>query len=278
MTWPFWMLSGLGWLALWIWVIATRAAVKDDDPLVETFGSLLPAFCATTCLAAFLAVPVRQPVFHKITLWAHHASIFLLFLFLTTAEYFQVEAWWRIRCGCLTRSVAASVRRLWVLTETMPAAIASVVFLTGLRLIWDSPQANSPSSLWLFALILGFSLFFWDGILGYQPIVRCMWGNCKRAIQLGIPLGAAPPTAVYLTDTLQLLIHFLSWPLVFLFGVFRWNAVTPLTQPVSQVTDRLRFLPPGWPEVTTAALLWLVAGIAVFLFRVAFRFRQHSER
>jgi hypothetical protein len=51
----------------------------------------------------------------------------------------------------------------------MPAPIALTIFLTGLRLIWDWPQANSPSSLWLFALILGFSLFFWDGILGYQP-------------------------------------------------------------------------------------------------------------
>jgi hypothetical protein len=160
----------------------------------------------------------------------------------------------------------------------MPAPIAWTVFLTGLRLIWDSPQTNSPSSLWLLALILGFSLFFWDGILGYQPIVHRIWGNWKRAVEVGIPVANVATTPGYLSDTLQLLFHFLSWPLVFLLGLFRWNAVTPLTQPISQVTDRLRFLPPGWPEVTTAALLWLVAGTAVFLFRVAFRSHQPSER
>jgi hypothetical protein len=274
MTWPFWMLSGLAWLIVWIWIIATRAAAKDDDALVTTFSSLLPAFCATTCLAAFIAVHVRQPIFHKITIWAHHTSIFLLFLFLLTAEYFQAEAWWRIRRGSATPSVAASFRRLWVLTETMPAPVALTIFLTGLRLIWDSPQANSPSSLWLFALILGFGLLFWDGILGYQPIVRSMWKNWRRAVEVGMPVAdVALPR--YLTDTIQLLLHFLSWPLVFLLGLFRWNRVTPLTQPVSQITDGLRFLPLGWPEVITAVVLWIVAGIIVFLLRLASRSHQH---
>jgi hypothetical protein len=278
MTWPFWMVSGLAWLTAWMWIIANRAGVKEGDPLVATFASLLPTFSATTCIVAFLAIPVRQPVFHQITLWAHHAGIFLLIVFLATAEYFQAEAWWRVRHRCPTRLVAASVRRLWVLTEIMPAPIALTVFLTGLRLIWDSPQANSPSRFWLFALVIGFSLFFWDGILGYKPIVRCMWANWKRAVELGIPATEVARTVFCLTDTLQLLVHFFSWPVVFLFGLFRWNTVTPLTQLISEVTDRLGFLPAGWPEVTAAALLWLVAGAIVYLLRVPFRSHQTFER
>jgi hypothetical protein len=131
MTWPLWILSGLVWLTVWVWIAASYAATKEGDAIILLYGLLLPAFCAATCLAMFVAVPVRLFLFHEIVLWAHHTSIFLLFLFLICSEYFQAEAWWRIRRGCSSRSVAASFRRLWVLTETMPAPIAVIIFLTG---------------------------------------------------------------------------------------------------------------------------------------------------
>ncbi len=95
-----------------------------------------------------------------------------------------------------------------------------------------------------------------------------MWGTWKRTIEAGTPAAAAAPR--YVTDSLQLFVHFLSWPFVFLFGLFRWNPVTPQTRAISEVTDHLRILPTGWPEVTTAALLWLIIGILVFLCRAAF--------
>jgi hypothetical protein len=103
-----------------------------------------------------------------------------------------------------------------------------------------------------------------------------MWGNWGRALEAGIAAADAVPTPDYLTDTLQLFIHFLAWPLLFLVGLFRWNTVTPLTGPISQVTDRLRILPSGWPEVTTAMLLWLLAGIGVLLVRAFFGPRRPS--
>jgi len=270
MTWPFWLLGGTAWLTIWTWIIASRAVGKEGDALVATFGSLLPAFSVATCLAAFLAVPMRQAAFHKITLWAHHASVLLLFLFLLTAEYLQAEAWFRVRRRCSVRSVAGTFRRLWVLTETTPAPVALTVFLTGLRLMWDSPQTNSPCSVWLFALVLGFSLFFWDGIFGYRPIVRRMWITWKRAAETGAAGGDTFLAPRHLTDTLQLFTHFVSWPLVFVFGLFRLNPGTRLTRPICQIAESLRVLPSGWPEVTTAALLWLVIGIAVSLLRTVF--------
>lgn len=279
MTWPFWIIAAMAWLSLWIWITVARVAETEGDEFVASFGSLLPIFAVSTCVTVFLAIPERRPAFHKITIWAHHASIFLLFLFLIAAEYFQAEAWRRIRRKCSTSCVAASFRRLWVLTETLPAAIALTIFLTGLRLIWDSPTENPPSDLWLSALILGFSFFFWDGILGYRPIVRRLWRNWKRAIEDGIPVSAAVSTPKYLTDTLQLLLHFISWPFIFLFGLFRWNPVTPWTQPISEVTGALRILPYGWPEVITAILLWLGTGLTLIsiygLFRVT-AFGQHK--
>jgi len=277
MTWPVGLLAGLVWLSVWTCIFAKLAAAKEGDALVAIFHSLLPVFCVTTCLAAFAAVPVREAAFHKITLWTHHASILLLFLSLIAAEYFQAEAWLRIRRGCSVSCIAASFRRLWILTEIMPGPIALAVFLSGLRLIWDSPEANSPSSLWLFGLIVGFSLFFWDGILGYQPIVRRLWKNWKYASDAEIPVGGQMETARNVTDRAQLLLHCMSWPFVFLLGLFRWNVVTPFTRPILQIIARLRFLPAGWPEVSTAALIWIIAGITILLVRTLLRIRQASR-
>ncbi len=261
MTWPLWLLAGLVWLALWMWIFARSAAGKDGDALVALFHGLLPVFCVTTCLAAFLAAPGRSPLFHKLTLWTHHASVLLLFLFLIAAEYWQVEGWWRMRRGGVAESVAGSFRRLWVLTEIVPAPIALTIFLTGLRLIWEAPEANSPARLWLFGMVVGFSVFFWDGIFGYQPIVRRMWG----AAEAGVPKVGG------VADTVQLFLHFLSWPLVFMLGLFRWDAVTPLTWPVSQMIAHLGVLSPGWAEVVVASLIWVGAGLAILFFRALYR-------
>jgi hypothetical protein len=119
-------------------------------------------------------------------------------------------------------------------------------------------------------MVVGFSVFFWDGIFGYQPIVRQMWAVWRHAASAGIPVDAVS-TARRGMDSWQLLLHFLSWPLIFLLGLFRWNPAMALTQTVSQITDRLRVLPRGWPETITASLVWVVAGMAVLLVRLALR-------
>jgi hypothetical protein len=261
MTWPLWLLAGLVWLAVWMWIFARSAAAKDGDALVGMFHGLLPVFCVATCLAAFLAAPGRSPVFHKMTLWTHHASVLLLFLFLLAAEYWQVEGWWRRRRGGSVESVAGSFRRLWILTETAPAPIALTVLLTGLRLVWETPEANSPARLWLFGMVAGFSVFFWDGICGYQPIVRRMWVASRQAAEAGVAKVGG------VADAVQLFLHFLSWPLVFLFGLFRWEAVTPFTRPVSQIVGSLHALPRGWPEVAVALLIWIGAGLTILFLR-----------
>jgi hypothetical protein len=248
-----------------MWIFARSAAGKDGDALVALFHGLLPVFCVTTCLAAFLAAPGRSPLFHKLTLWTHHASVLLLFLFLIAAEYWQVEGWWRMRRGGVAESVAGSFRRLWVLTEIVPAPIALTIFLTGLRLIWEAPEANSPARLWLFGMVVGFSVFFWDGIFGYQPIVRRLWEEWGQAAEAGVPKVGS------ITGALQLLLHFLSWPLVFILGLFRWDAVTPLTWPVSQMIAHLGVLSPGWAEVVVASLIWVGAGLAILFFRALYR-------
>jgi hypothetical protein len=117
--------------------------------------------------------PKRGEIFH-VVLWLHRTAFFSLFAFLSIAQFLRFQAWWQIRQECPSQCLAATVQRLWALTEIAPAPIALIIFLTGLRLIWDKPAKNAPSELRLSALIASFSVFFFDGIVGYQPAVRKM--------------------------------------------------------------------------------------------------------
>jgi hypothetical protein len=206
---------------------------------------------------------------HTLTLWLHRASVVLLFLFLIAAQYLQIDAWWKIKRAVPTASVAATYRRLWMLTEIVPPAVAASILLTGLRLIWDSPATNAPSNLWMFVLICGFSVFFWDGIFGFTKIVGARRRRWERAARNDVPVvnGRASQHG----EAVQLFAHFISWPLLVPFGVFRWGARTLVTDAVSNLEKAMRILPTGWPEVFTAVIIWATIGFAVALTRGAAR-------
>jgi hypothetical protein len=274
MNWSVAMLLLLVWIGAWLYAAARYTASKEGDALVEAFGKLLPAFVVVTCLVAFAATPVRRSPLSVIVLWLHHASFWALFLFLVAGQYFQTEAWWKSRASAPVPIVAASYRRLWMLTEIVPAPVALMILLTGLRLIWqragDAPARNNEYSLsafWLQALVIGFSLFFWDGILGYTPIVRRMW----RRWDAGNSATQARPNPERIGEAAQLFIHLLSWPFVFLAGVLRWDFPTGLTAGIETMEQRLSVLPRGWPEVTTALILWLLVGGIVGTGRFCFK-------
>lgn len=274
MSWIVWLAAGLAWLTSWAILIAACASRKDGDAAVRVVGILLPVFCAATFLAAFLALHKRGPVFHNIILWTHHASILLLFLFLVVAEYLQLEAWLRTRRGSSAASVAQCIRALWGLSEIAPAPIALTIFLTGLRLIWDIPQLNSPANGWLSILILAFSFFFWDGMLGYRPIVRQLWNEWKRREEQSAQSSGTLSFSQGRVGAAQLFLHFLSWPFVFLVGLKRWPTTTFLSQPIRISMKYMLFLPDGWPGVISAVLLWTLAGILVSAVRTALYLRR----
>src|SRR5271169_2697391 len=158
------LLGSLAWLAAWIAVVARAAAARHGDALVKLFALTLPAFSGTTFLLLFAVVTQRGAIFPMV-LWMHHAAIFALFVFLLAVQLLLTQVWWQIRSNVQATAIAATVCRMWILTELVPAPIALAILLTGLRLIWESPS-NSPASLWLMILILGFSFFFFDGLLG----------------------------------------------------------------------------------------------------------------
>jgi hypothetical protein len=274
MSWPIATVAMLLWVGVWLCLASKYTATKEGEALVQAFSRLLPAFVVMTCLIAFAAMPARRSVFSVIVLWLHHMSFWLLLAFLIAGQYLQVEAWWKIRSRMSPQSVGATYRRFWILTEIVPAPVALMIFLTGLRLIWQasgnvaSPNGgNSLSAFWLQALIIGFSLFFWDGIFGYTPIVR----GLRKRWRTDSGSSQSQPQAQPLNETVQLLIHLLSWPVVFLVGVFRWDFPTVLTSPIEGLERGLGFLPSGWPGVTTATLLWLLTGLLVSLARFCFR-------
>jgi hypothetical protein len=257
MTWPIVTIVTLLWLAAWLCLAAKSTATKEGDALVHAFGRLLPAFVVVTFLAAFAAAPSRQGVLSVVVLWLHHTSFLLLFVFLLAGQYFQVEAWWKVRGGMSGQSVGATYRRFWMLTEIVPAPVALMIFLTGLRLIWqthgDTAQGhgNSMSAFWLQGLVLGFALFFWDGILGYTPIVRGLRKRWESGSGGSVPSKSLrlPQTAI---ESAQLLLHLLSWPLVFFLGVFRWDFPTILTPLVEGLERRLTFVPPDFRSARLA--------------------------
>ncbi len=226
-------------------------------------------------LRAFLGCLVRCDTeegrdFSRRTLAARY-SFFSLFAFLSIAQLLQFQAWWQIRQERPSQCLAATVQRLWALTEIAPAPIALIIFLTGLRLIWDKPAKNAPSELWLSALIASFSVFFFDGIVGYQPAVRKMLRYWSHAAKENVPVSVAARAWNATSDSVQLFLHFLSWPFVFALGVLRPSQPNPIGPAIARFQSQVRFLPAGWPEVISAFALWALIGALVLLVRTSLR-------
>lgn len=260
------------WLLLWMVLIARGTAAREPRDQVKVLGATLPPFTAVTLFLLFALITKRGKIF-TVVLWLHHAAFFSLFAFLTAGQFLQIQTWWQIRQERSSQDVAATVRRLWALAEIAPAPIALTVFLTGLRLVWEKPATNNPSALWLFALIVSFSVFFFDGILGYQPIVRKMLEHWSQAARQNVPASRAARNWNGTSDCIQLLLHFLSWPFVFALGLLRPRSPNPFGSIVAGFQNRVSFFPAGWPEVATAVVLWAVIGTFVLLARTYLRLR-----
>jgi hypothetical protein len=277
-----WLAGTLLWLAAWLFAAARITAARDGDAVAAALGKLLPPFVVTTCLGAFAAVPRPDPVLRLITLWTHHAGFSLLFVFLLVTHHCQAEAWWRARRGGSAASVARVYRRLWLLTEIVPAPVALAIFLTGLRLIWESAGTRSThwvSQPWLLTLVVGFSVFFWDGVLGYRPAVRGLYARWEVSAQRGDPSASTRDATGGVLRSLQFLAHTVSVAALFAVGLFRQDMPTRPVAHVARLEQRLAFLPGGWPAVMTAVLAWAAVGLALLLVvRMAPAVRRWSRR
>lgn len=231
-------------------LVSSRWASALTDRQLRTLGSACPA--AVLGAGALLWVLFdRGGAARTVALAIHGAALVLLFAFLACATRLQVVLFAR---------PAASVangpyRRLRVLTELVPAAAALSVLLTGLRLVWESPPANDPAQLWLSVLVVGFSLFFWDGLLFYRPLVARM----DRYPQPP-DAPAASPTA---GELVQGALHVAAFVLLLAFGLLRPGGTSPLDAVVRWLEALAPRLPDGAPQCLTVLIVWLAAGALV---------------
>jgi hypothetical protein len=276
MEWAWWTLGVVAYVGLWICGAARYTSAKPADDVVRSLGMLLPAFSLATLAALFAVGAGRHSVVSSIALWLHHGAMLLLFLFLTATQYLLTEAGLKIRNRHQPASVAATYRRLWIFTETIPAPVALAIFLTGLRLIWEAPAAHSATASWVLILLTGFSVFFFDGILGYRPIVRGLYRQWQSHDAIG--WSPPPPTP---WQRVQLCVHFASFPPLFVVGLLRWSPPNPLASQIAASQQALTPLPEGWPEVITSVLVFAAVGAIVITVRVVTRqfettFRERS--
>jgi hypothetical protein len=273
MAW--WLGGALLWLVAWMWLGARACAVSESaERRVGVLRKVGPAFVLTTIGLTTAILPSQHPAAYLLALWAHHVAFALLFLFLAAAQFLQAEAWWGIRAGRPTEWVARSYRRLWVMTEVVPAPVALTVLASGLRLIWEAPTRSAPASVWLMLMVAAFSAFFWDGIFWYQPAVRDLHAYWARETARSTPVAQAARGARSVGRSVQFLAHFLSLPVIFWLGVTRWDPANPVGSYLLRVEARLTFLPEGLPQVLWALVLWvtmgpLVLGVRAFAHRLA---------
>jgi hypothetical protein len=171
--------------------------------------------------------------------------------------------------------VAATYHRLWLLTELLPGAIAVTIFLTGLRLLWEAPQANLLPQVWLLIILMVFGFFFFDGLLGFTPIVRRRKAHSDATMNESLPASRIASYSVW--DSVQLFIHFVSWPFLLFLGVFRYDAPNLVSNWLGLLESSLQFLPEGWPAVLIAVAIWALAGAVVLCVRIRI-FRRAEDR
>jgi len=268
--WTFWTAATVLWFAAWIALGSRHTAAREGDAFVVPIATLLRAFAVTSCMAV-VVFPHRQELGPPILLWAHHAAFALLFLFLVAAQFLLVDAWWRVRRASPVRDVAAACRRLWIATEIVPAPVAIGVLITGLGLISDNPVVNRPSQPWLFALIAGFSFFFWDGIFGYQPIVRELYRHWTDAERRDISLADAAAGSKMGLRALALSAHAVSFPFVFLLGLLKPQFELPIGRSLANIDRAFSTLPMPWAQIAGALCIWLAAGAVIVSGRHAWR-------
>jgi hypothetical protein len=120
-------------------------------------------------------------------------------------------------------------------------------------------------------LIVSFSVLFFDGLLGYKPVVCKMRAYWDLASEKEIPVAIAAREWHATFEQLQLFGHFLSWPFVFMLGVYRWNPPNPFSPQVARLEHLWAFLPQGWVGVMTALVLWGLAGVLIAFARALIR-------
>lgn len=188
----------------------------------------------------------------------HRCALVALAGFLLCAQHLQVRAVVACIRGEDAGRCLIAYQRLRRLTEVAPAPIALVLLASGLRLV--AQFGHSLREGWLLVLVSAFGFLFFDGILGFTPLVRDLHRCAVRSVELGDDqdlrrkaLGA-PANATFL-------VHFASLPFLVLVGWFRPMIPNPIAVLLVALEDRVATftrVPRLGPQATVLAVLGIV--------------------
>jgi uncharacterized membrane protein len=263
-------------------------APKKTDPVdapqlaadgVAKLGMFLPPVIVVSILLLFFLTPISEdqplPLWrYMYAHWLHHIGFGLLFVFLVTVQYLQIEAKLRITFNHPMTSIARTYYRMWLITELLPAPSALLLGLSGFRLIRETGVSLETG--WVFWLVTFFGVLFWDGIFFFTNDARALKNEALTACHQG--KGAAEfstQSRNFMRDTL-LFLHFASFPFIFQIGALRPDCWSPLRDQMKNLNMFfLKYVPAqwasSWAHVATAITVFLVMLPAIFCVRISVR-------
>lgn len=270
----------VGSLLFW----ARLTAARKGDDLVALLSCALPPYTLVTLLLFFLITPRESPV-SAVFMWLHHLSFLGLLGFLSLAQYAQIRAYFQVKQKDF-EGARSSFHFLYYVTLLAPAPIALTVLLTGMRLIYQKPpdvpqlpgQDISLSALWLQAVLISFSIFFWDGVLGYTPAVKEIYRRTRFSeLQTW-------DQAQSISETWLFGLHFLSWFAVLIIAVMHPMVRSPLSPSIDitesffgSLLSKFGLRSPVWTELLTAIVLFSGTGACIYISRaIGSRLKQVS--
>lgn len=260
----------IAWCCLWMG-LGLRAVNCPPGTKVDTvvgrLSSLLPPFAIVPCLALSLALPLPASPPSVAIRSLHYFGIILLFLFVLAGAALQVRLWIQIRQRQTLLSIASTYKVFWIVVRLMPAPAAACILISGIRLAYESPY-GSITYPWMFWLIVGFSFFFFDGLIFYLPEICYQWKAIQRAVEVGSTLDNFLERHRNPVAELLILAHSLSFPVVFSIASFRSTTLWIPHALIESIVGCFASFEPHQARAGSATALVLSVGVLLLIIRI----------
>lgn len=180
--------------------------------LLQRISLVVGVLLATLLLSAPEAPP---PGMARV---AHRCALVVLGTFLLAALYLQIRTVVAFHRSESVTRLARDYERLWQITEVAPAPTALVLLASGVRMTTD--HGHSLREGWLLVLTVAFGILFFDGILGFTPLVRDLHRRARDTVEMR-EVGRLRERSLSIAANATLLLHFSSFPFLVLMGWFR---------------------------------------------------------
>lgn len=193
----------------------------ENNPLKLLHRVRSGVMACSVCVALFILFG-PLPEIRQTLIAVHYVGLSTLFLFLILGEFCHLRILFLVHAKDARWPLIGKLTHLWrVITETMPGPAALTILSSGLRLLHDGQ--HSLRLTWLLVLVVGFGLFFADGLLGYTPTIVKLHALGMR-IDDGAARGDLRSFIRSWSLNLMLLLHFTSFPFLYMVGRYKFLA------------------------------------------------------